>query len=644
VDKVQGKDLSSNDYTTAEKIKLDAITGTNTGDQDLSGFATTADLNSKVNTSDMTTALATKVDKVQGKNLSSNDYTTAEKIKLDAITGTNTGDQDLSGFATTADLNSKVNTSDMTTALATKVDKVQGKNLSSNDYTTAEKIKLDAITGTNTGDQDLSGFATTAALSAKANTTDVTTSLAIKENIANKSAATDLGGNSTSNSLFPTQQAVKTYVDTEINAIRIQDGSIQNRHLAIGAVDLNTKVTGILSTTYGGTGIQTSSANKFFASPDGTSGAPSFRSLVSADLPSLTSSYIANTSTPQTANFNISGNGAIGGTLTTNQDIKVNNITLGLGTGNYAGRPNLVMGINSFIQNISGYGNIAIGHSTLPKNTTGYGNTGLGFFSMENNTEGNFNVALGTTILTMNSIGSYNIGIGSQNLFYNTEGNYNTAVGTGALTKNTTGSKNIALGYMSLYENLTGNENISLGNLSGYSITTGSNNMTLGYDAQPSVGTVSNEITLGNSSITVLRAKVNSITALSDRRDKTDIVIISEGIDFIKQLKPVTFTWNTRDQAKVGIKSVGFIAQDLLALQKSSLIGENLDLVSENNPEKLEARYNNLLPVLVKAIQDQQQVIEDQKIRVDALEKLVQQLIQAFGSAVVQESPALEKK
>ena len=33
VDKVIGKDLSSNDYTTAEKTKLAAITGTNTGDQ-----------------------------------------------------------------------------------------------------------------------------------------------------------------------------------------------------------------------------------------------------------------------------------------------------------------------------------------------------------------------------------------------------------------------------------------------------------------------------------------------------------------------------------------------------------------------------------------------------------------------------------
>lgn len=49
------------------------------------------------------------------------------------------------------------------TDLAGKVDKVDGKNLSTNDYTTAEKTKLSAITGSNTGDQTtITGNAATA--------------------------------------------------------------------------------------------------------------------------------------------------------------------------------------------------------------------------------------------------------------------------------------------------------------------------------------------------------------------------------------------------------------------------------------------------------------------------------------------------
>jgi hypothetical protein len=50
-----------------------------------------------------------------------------------------------------------------------------------------------------------------------------------------------------------------------------------------------------------------------------------------------------------------------------------------------------------------------------------------------------------------------------------------------------------------------------------------------------------------------------------------------------------------------------------------------LDLVSENNPEKLEARYANLLPVMVKAMQEQQVLIEQLKLEIEALKKLVKE-------------------
>jgi hypothetical protein len=177
----------------------------------------------------------------------------------------------------------------------------------------------------------------------------------------------------------------------------------------------------------------------------------------------------------------------------------------------------------------------------------------------------------------------------------------------------------------------TGVDNTAIGYNAGFNLTTGGNNTLIGFDAQPSTSTINNEITLGNSSVTTLRSQATTITSLSDRRDKTDIIPIVEGLAFLKQLNPVIFTWNTRDKAKVGIKSAGFIAQELLALQKQSNIGDNLDLVSEDNPEKLEARYGNLLPVIVKAIQEES-AEKDQKIkelneRLDALEKQITQML-----------------
>jgi uncharacterized protein (TIGR02145 family) len=81
---VTGKGLSTKDYTAADSNKLAAISGTNTGDQDLSGLATKTEV---------ATSLAGKVDKVTGKGLSTKDYTVADSNKLAAFAlGTTKGD------------------------------------------------------------------------------------------------------------------------------------------------------------------------------------------------------------------------------------------------------------------------------------------------------------------------------------------------------------------------------------------------------------------------------------------------------------------------------------------------------------------------------------------------------------------------
>jgi hypothetical protein len=200
---------------TALKTALTLNNVNNTTDltKPISTLTQTA-LDLKVSISDVTSLLENKVDKVVGKNLSTNDYTTAEKEKLAAITGTNTVVQDLSLYATTTSLSN---------SLASKVDKVSGKDLSTNDFTTTEKNKLASITGTNTGDQDLSLFATT-------------TSVALKENQSNKSTDALLGGANASDVFFPTQKAVKAFVAANSSSSGVADGGITTIKLADGAV------------------------------------------------------------------------------------------------------------------------------------------------------------------------------------------------------------------------------------------------------------------------------------------------------------------------------------------------------------------------------------------------------------------------
>jgi hypothetical protein len=80
----------------------------------------------------------------------------------------------------------------------------------------------------------------------------------------------------------------------------------------------------VISTTYGGTGTTTAAANTFFAGPStGADAAPVFRAIAASDLPAGSGSYIANSTTQQaSSNFNISGAGVVGGSLTAGTIVK----------------------------------------------------------------------------------------------------------------------------------------------------------------------------------------------------------------------------------------------------------------------------------------------------------------------------------
>lgn len=225
----------------------------------------------------------------------------------------------------------------------------------------------------------------------------------------------------------------------------------------------------------------------------------------------------------------------------------------------------------------------------------------------------------GSVTQTVNASG---MAIGSECLSNALDLASNIAIGTGCMkfTTNSTpitkASNNVAIG-IGAGRNLestgspTASNNTIIGRFAGTEMTTGYNNIVIGNDAEANTPTSVNSITLGNNQISSLRCNVNTITSLSDARDKKEVKKLSVGIDFIKGLKPVEFIWDERgEKGKKGIKDFGFIAQDLKKSQEETDIADTLSLVLESNPDRLEASYGRLLPIMVKAMQEMSNKIE----------------------------------
>ena len=258
-----GTGLSSN-AALKSALSLDKINNTADADKPISTKTQTAldliavtatdttrflkRINSKADTADVsaiTTTLGTKLnaaDTIKFTKQTYSDSSLLTKLKIADTSAMLSSRIKRDTLNLSNRINLKANTTDVnliTTTLGTKLnaaDTIKFTKQAYSDSSLLTKLKISDTSAMLSSRIARDTLSLSNRINLKGNAADITSGLALKENATNKSTATDLGGVSPSDVLFPTQKAVKDYVSANAGSGGVADGGITNIKLADGAV------------------------------------------------------------------------------------------------------------------------------------------------------------------------------------------------------------------------------------------------------------------------------------------------------------------------------------------------------------------------------------------------------------------------
>jgi len=124
------------------------------------------------------------------------------------------------------------------------------------------------------------------------------------------------------------------------------------------------------------------------------------------------------------------------------------------------------------------------------------------------------------------------------------------------------------------------------------------------------IGNTNASVALGVTGAIIASDNITAYGTPSDIRLKENIEIIDNALDKVKQLKGITY-----DLKSDGNRLTGLIAQDLQKVLPEAVY--ETSAVDDANDKHLAIRYGNTVGLLVEAIKEQQQIIEDLKSKIE---------------------------
>ena len=344
------------------------------------------------------------------------------------------------------------------------------------------------------------------------------------------------------------------------------------------------------------------------------------------------------------------------------------NVFLGHRVGYYmqTGASNTALGYNA-LYNYGGSGSGV--------HPGGSGNVAIGKWAMFNPISGDYNVAVGYSTYSLVNTGSDNVFIGryadvdsdhttsfavALGAFSSADADYATAIGYRAYanTANTlilgqidgvngaTSNTNVGIGTTNVRSKLDVAGGVGIGNGNGISTTHGVRNsiqintdsvyggtfdehsgylmystMSGGWTQSELIFACSTDWGVYNTAspalkITQTACTMNGTSITSDKRLKTDVKDINYGLSTVMKIKPVSYKKHIAKsiiKGKVileekGVQNLGFIAQDLY-----EIIPEVVFKPENSDKDFWSIDYSKISVIAVKAIQEQQKVIEQQQ-------------------------------